>query len=435
MKRGIVFAVVFLALAAFGLFLRRPAAHALPGKTEAHGAATPPPSYASTRAELGKQKKLAEVLADAAPGSWSRRAKAAGIELSYAQLTGDYDAYAEADRSLTEAFRAARVSIDDESLGPNLLKAQLDYELHRLRPALDALDLVEAQGDGALAPEIASLRGAIRFHLGDYEQGIALLRASVAADPSPGHAQRLAIALTKIGGEDEASAILDETEKTTTSARGFAWISWQRGKIALERGRRDEARQKLERALVYFPGYWQVEEQLAELDAEPSEGRVETAIASYRRLVDTTGDPEFMDALAVLVRERDPAEAEALVRRSNAIYEDRLVKLPEASYGHALEHYLEMVPDASRAVEIAEKNVALRPNGEARTRLAQAYFRAGRTAEARVEILRVTESAWVSADSYATAAVVLGDDAMKARALARSPDAMRKIGWLVNSRS
>ncbi|HEY8072472.1 MAG TPA: tetratricopeptide repeat protein [Labilithrix sp.] len=428
MKRGVVFAVVFLVMAFGGLALR--GSHAVPKIAAAHessGPPAPPPSYETTKTELAKQKKLAEVLADAAPGSWSRRAKAAGIELSYAQLTGDYDTYAQADDSLKKAFAAARVSIDDESLGPNLLKAQMDYELHRNGAALDALRFVD---DPALDPEVTSLRGAIRFQLGDYEEGIALLRQSVAMDPSPGHAQRLAIALAKVGGEDEARAIFDETEKKASSPRGLAWLAWQRGKIALERGRRDEARRQMGRALVYFPGFWQVEEQLAELDAE--EGRTDAAIASYRALVAKTGDPEFMDALAELV----PAEREALEARSNAIYADRLVKLPEASYGHALEHFLKMVPDAARAVEIAEKNVALRPNGEARTRLAQAYLRVGRLEDARAAILGATESAWVSAESYATAVVILralgddGADAMQKRALARNPHAMDEIAWL-----
>ena len=48
--------------------------------------------------------------------------------------------------------------------------------------------------------------------------------------------------------------------------------------------------------------------------------------------------------------------------------------------------------DAKRAVELAQKNVELRPTGEARTRLAQAYLRAGRISEARAEIAKVLAS-------------------------------------------
>jgi hypothetical protein len=202
----------------------------------------------------------------------------------------------------------------------------------------------------------------------------------------------------------------------------------------LARGRRTEGRRRLELARTLFPGFWQTEEHLAELDGE--EGRDEVAIVSYRSLVARTSDPEFMEALARLVAERDPGEARALLERSNAIYEERLAMLPEASYGHALEHFLRMVPDPRRAVEIAEKNCALRPNGEAKTRLAQAYLRAGRVADAKDVILEVTSSAWISSESYATAARVLrrlGDadaQAMETRALALNPHAMDEINWL-----
>jgi Flp pilus assembly protein TadD len=155
------------------------------------------------------------------------------------------------------------------------------------------------------------------------------------------------------------------------------------------------------------------------------------AIAAYRALVAQTNDPEFMDALAALTGDRSLSE------RSNAIYEERLVKLPEASYGHALEHFLEFSVDAKRAVEVAQKNVALRPNGEARTRLAQAFVRAGRITEARAEIAKVLASQWVSAESIATAAIaarLAHDEAtatkLETEAKAINPHALEELDWL-----
>jgi tetratricopeptide (TPR) repeat protein len=395
-------------------------------------------SYDAAVVEASKRKQLAEVMADAAPGSWSRHAAAASAELGYAELTGDHAAYEAADRSLAEAFRVARASIDDDAVGPLLLKAQLSYELHRMQPALDSLGPVEKQAeffhDDKLLAEIASLRGAVTFAMGRYDEGLALLRRSIELDPAPGHWQRLALALASLGRDEEAERIFAETERTATAPRAHAWLELQRGKMAMARGRRTEARRHLERSLQLFPGFWQTEEHLAELDAD--EGHHERAIAAYRGLVAKTRDPEFMDALAELVAERDPAESESLRARSNALYEERLARLPEASYGHALEHFLRLAPDASRAVELAEKNLALRPNGEARTRLAQAYLRAGRIAEARDQAAAVLATPWVSAESFATAAVALrlagdrGADALEARARALNPHAMEEIGWL-----
>ncbi len=442
MKR-VALAIVFGALALGGLALRAPAKPmtskaAVAAQAAAVEAAPKMRGFDEALADVTKKRKLVRTLADAEPGAWSRRAAVAGVEMSHAQLTGDYDSYVAADVALEEAFAIARKSIDDENVGPLLLKAQLDYELHRLKPALAALEAPQKQAeyfhDDALLAEITSLRGAITFQLGDYDRGIGLLRKSVELKATPAHKQRLAIALMNVGGEEEANAIFDETAKATGAPRSLAWIELMRGKMALARGERVKGRKHLENAQKLFPGFWQTEEHLAELDAH--EGHTDRAIAAYTKLVAKTNDPEFMDALAALIADRDPAEAERLRTRSNAIYEERLVKLPEATYGHALEHFLEFSDDADRAVEIAKRNVALRPNGEARTRLAQAYIRAGRLTEARAEIAKVTNSKWSSAESYATAAIVLrllGDASapkLEEKARAKNGQVMDELDWL-----
>src|SRR5205823_2172821 len=110
----------------------------------------------------------------------------------------------------------------------------------------------------------ASLRGAIRFALGDYHDGVAELRRSLALDPAPAHAQRLALALSQIGQDDEALGLLGETEKVARGPQSLAWIEEQRAKIDLGHGRRHEARAHFDRALALFPGAWRVEAALAE---------------------------------------------------------------------------------------------------------------------------------------------------------------------------
>lgn len=446
MKKALFSGAVLVAIASSVMSLRPEPAKptALPAKAAAVPATVT--TYETAKSDIAKKRKQAELMADAEPGAWSRRAGVAAVTMGYAQLTGDYDAYVDADQALTKAFGIARATIDDENVGPLLLKAQLDYELHRLEPALAALAPVEKQAtyfhDQQQLAEITSLRGAITFQQGKYDEGIALLEKSITLAPTPAHEQRLAIALAKIGQADEADRILAKTAAKTDAPRSLAWIELQRGKLALEHGRREAGRRHLENALTLFPGWWQPAEHLAELDVE--EGHTDRAIAAYRGLVAQTHDPEFMDALAALVADRDPEEAKRLSARSNAIYEERLVKLPEASYGHALEHFLEFPhpdhrgsADAKRAVEVAQKNVALRPNGEARTRLAQAFVRAGRIAEARAEISKVLESKWVSAESIATAAIaarLAHDDAtakkLEEKAKAINPSALDELGWL-----
>lgn len=451
---GVAAAALAVTLGLGGLVVRRATmtrpvtpTHSAPASTSGDDGArapsqdAPPATYDAAVVQLTEARKTTEVLADTARGSWSRRAKAASVQMGYAQLTGDYDAYAAADRSLAEAFQVARRSIDDGAVGPLLLKAQLSYELHRMSEALASLDVPEQQAtyfhDKKLLSEITSLRGAVTFAMGRYDEGLGMLREAALSDPTPGHKQRLAIALAKIGEDDEATRLFDETEGGTQASarapRSRAWLELQRALMDLERGRRVEARRRLESACAMFPGAWQTEEHLAELDAE--EGRTTEAIAAYRSLVARTSDPEFMDALARLLPPGD--ESTALRGRANALYERRLALLPEATYGHALEHFLKMVEDPTRALTLAKKNVELRPDGEARTRLAQALVRSGRIAEARAEMRAVLATRWARAESWATAAVVFrlaGDERAAAdaetKAKARNPRAMEEIAWL-----
>lgn len=404
----------------------------------------PPTSYATStfdgaRAELLARTANAEWLAESSPESFNRHAEAAGYRLDYGQLTGDYEGYFAAERHLAEAFAAVerRGVPVSTGTGPFLLKAQIDYTLHRFERTLADLDAPErdakATHDPVLLAEVKALRGSATFARGDYEGGLALLRDAERLDSNPSHSLRLALALAKVGEEAEAIGRLERAPATT--ARGRAWNELQRALIDLKHGRREAAREKLVSASASFPGFWLVEEHVAELDAD--EGRTETARAAYARLVERTGDPEFMDALARLIECDSPDEAKKLVARSTAIYANRLARLPEASYGHALEHTLRMDPDPSHGVSIAEKNRDVRPDGEARTRLTQAYFRAGRLGDARREIAAVLATRWVSGETYATAAIVFAASrepaaaaTMSARAKAQDPFAEESLAWL-----
>jgi thioredoxin-like negative regulator of GroEL len=88
------------------------------------------------------------------------------------------------------------------------------------------------------------------------------------------------------------------------------------------------------------------------------------------------------------------------------MFRAQLRDLPETVYGHALDHFLEVEPDADTAVALAERNRDLRPNGEARTQLARAYLKAGRLAEAAAELDAVAGTAWCSAQTERVAAEV-----------------------------
>ena len=77
--------------------------------------------------------------------------------------------------------------------------------------------------------------------------------------------------------------------------------------------------------------------------------------------------------------------------------------MPEAAYGHALDHYLNF-GDPAVALDIAKRNYALRPNGEAASGLAWALLANHRPADALAAIKPILASGWVSAESHIVAA-------------------------------
>ena len=70
-----------------------------------------------------------------------------------------------------------------------------------------------------------------------------------------------------------------EHDLTAKEMQAFAWLERERGALALSHGRMSDALAHLNRAAASFPGYWQTDEQLANLLA--AEGHFEDAAASY----------------------------------------------------------------------------------------------------------------------------------------------------------
>lgn len=377
--------------------------------------------------------RRAERLVRAAPQSWIRKGELAGAHLQHARLTGDYDRFADAEQAVEQAFE-----LTGGRMGPHLVRAELNYALHRFDRVARDLEMPERvarhQGDGATLAAIASLRAALAMQSGRYAEAEALSLESVARKRGYANLSRLADYHWKTGAFDEAERGFSEALALlpADAHEAKAWVHLQLGLMDLERGAYRDALAHYEEGRRAFPGWWLVDEHIAEIHA--IEGRTGRAAAQYRDLVDRTGEPELMDALAELT-ERD--ESSSWQRRSRAAYEARLARFPEASYGHALGHFLEHGDAPARALELAEANAKLRPNGQAQTLLAQALLAAGRENEARDVVERVLATEWVSAETHATAAIIFASSGLphEAReqrnlALAINPDALNELSWL-----
>jgi tetratricopeptide (TPR) repeat protein len=234
------------------------------------------------------------------------------------------------------------------------------------------------------------------------------------------------------GAPGEAAALLEAAEKRyhggTASTR--AWLRLQRALVALDQGRLDEALALLRLAADALPGWWLVDEHVAEIGWLQGDGA--GARALLERLIAQHGQPEHMDALAQLLRDGgQPDAALPWIARAQAIHQQRLQAFPEAGIGHAVEHFLQFGPP-EQALALARRNAELRPYGDAQITLAAALFRAGRAREAARWIRHVQASEWntprlhvVAAQVHAALGAQALADAHEARALAMNRYAKR----------
>lgn len=377
-------------------------------------------SYASELDRTDRAIQQLTAVAAERPGDWLIRERLAAAYLGRARLSGDYDDYAAADAALDEAF-----AIAPAGGGPHLLRARVDLTLHRFA---DVDRSLTAATGGAIVPAsrqraTRDLRGELAFHVGDYAAAREHFAVSVDTERAPAALFRLALYHWRTGDYDGAEVLFREAELRHHSASpgDRAWYHLQLGLMDLDRGRYADALDHYRDGAGLVSGWWLLEEHMAE--ALAALGRESEAVELYDKVVAETGSPELMDALASLTGDADLAD------RARRGFEDRLARFPEASYGHAFDHFL--ATDPVRALDLALANLTLRPGAPARIALAQAHLRLGRPGPAEAALTPALKTPWRSAELFATAAIIyrrLGnhDDAadFESIAVGINPDAM-----------
>lgn len=310
-----------------------------------------------------------------------------------ARLTGNYDDYAKA-----EALLASLSTGPQPPPSQCLARARLHYTLHRLKQASAALDTCSTTVE---ATEIAALRGDIAMYSGRYREAEDTYRALVNQSGLSQHYVRLALLKKWMGAPGEAAALLEAAEKRYYGVSPItpAWLKLQRGLVALDRGNLDEALAMYRLASDAINGWWLLDEHIAELLALG--GKTQEAKQLYESVVARTGAPEFMDALAQIERQNGNIDAALKLKlKARAIYEQRLKSFPEASAGHALDHFLQDQADSSEALLLAQKNFATRPYGESAIALAKAWMLAGKPERAAPLIDAELSKGWDTAEAY-----------------------------------
>ncbi len=384
-------------------------------------------TYDEQLAQINRTLDFALARARTSASDWHAQSGLATLYLGRARLTGSFDDYATAGRLFDRAFALAPAGH-----GPWLDRAVWNFSVHRLN-AMDAdLRAVEhyaVPDDGATAT-VLGLRGDQAFYAGHYHQALALYEASHRRLLMMSTSFRLAYYWGRMGDPDKARRYLDEAESTIIGPQQQqrSFLELYRGILALDYGRWDEAESHFRQADAIFPGSWIVEEHLAMVLA--LKGQPDRAMAIYQAIAARTSLPEAADAVAGLYRATgDLPNAKAWAARADSLWRGRIALLPEAAYGHALDHLLAFGSPAE-TLALAQKNYRARPYADAATQLAWAYMANHRPADALEALKPVLSSGWVSAEPH-----VVASEAWALLAEGSRADAERKAALAINPRS
>ncbi len=386
--------------------------------TAAHRGGEEAKSYPALVAKLDRGVANARAALNTAhPTNWLVREHLAAALLERAQLTGRVEDYREAQTVLDDALRMA-----PRGSGPVLLAARFNVSIHRLDEAEGHLATIAGQAIVTRETKVGAhlIAAQIAFARGEYAEARAGLEQIAAASPALVQTE-LAIYHAATGATAEAESLYGQALAAAkpTDPRLRAWIRLQLGILAMQTGRYERALDTLREADAELPGWWLIEEHIAEVYTLL--GRDKDAVPLYEKVVRDTELPQYLDALAAVYERLDRhEEARELVARAGAAWDRQLAVLPESAMGHGLTHFLEHgTPE--KALALAQQNYDVRPGGEAQIGLARAYLKAGQPSAA-VELLeRTLKTPYRSADLHdvarqAYAAVGRADAAAAQRA-------------------
>ena len=317
------------------------------------------------------------------PEDWLTRMHLGSLVLERAGLTNQMEDFERVQSILDESF-----AIAPRGSGPLMLAARFNFSIHRLDVAEGYLDQMDRRALQKREEQLAGqvLRAGIALQRGQYDAAREGLTAAASAMPAAAGVE-LALYHAQTGNPGEAQAHLEDALASTSAKdpQRRAWIQLQLGLVARDHGLSEVAFEHLRAADAELPGWWLVQEHLAELHHR--NGDHQEAIAIYEALVLSGDLPQHMDPLASGYQHRgEHDKANELIARSAARWQEHLGRLPEAAMGHGLQHHLQFGPPA-RALELAKANYAVRPGGDAQVSLAKAYLQSGMPTRA-LELVR-----------------------------------------------
>ena len=209
-----------------------------------------------------------------------------------ASLTGDYGDFRTAESAIDRAV--AQSGAWEELFS---LKANLEFKLHRFPQIRDDLKKAGDAIDGLL---VATLKADLAFQDGRYDEARAKYEMLAEKYGTWDCLARLAYYHFVTGDLIRADDLYRAAQEQTTAKQmgSYAWLELQRGYLRFSRGNYREALAHYEQAEKAYPGWWLVEDYVAE--ALGAEGRFVEAETHYRKLIARYPRPEFYHALGDL---------------------------------------------------------------------------------------------------------------------------------------
>lgn len=261
-----------------------------------------------------------------------------------------------------------------------LLKAHAAFKLHRLADVHSALLAVPSVYD---SDEGRLIRSDLDLQHGRYRAAERGYVEVLGRERSWGALARLAYLRGKMGDPAGADGLYQEAEDQLTAKemRAYAWLEVQRGFLDFARGRYSEARLHYRHADAAYPGYWLVDEHVAELLG--AEGKYAAAATIFERIVATVQRPDLEQAIGEL-HELAGRNEPALYwkERALAAYLRSAERGEVHYYHHLVDYYVDVAEDGGEAVKWADKDLQLRENFATQAALAWSLYRAGRLSEA-----------------------------------------------------
>lgn len=285
--------------------------------------------------------------------------KYAFLQVQKAQLTGNFEDFYYANQ-LLQAFPNDRELV--------FLRAKIALSMHDVAQGKSLYTELSTYPNDTRTEDLAI---DIALQQGQYQNAVEILSNRLKRDAQWNDLARYAHLLHKFGDSAAADNLYSKAQERLSAKqiKDYAWIELQRGIIDLENEKYTEALVHFTLANRTYPGYWLIEEHLAETHALLNQPH--TAIDLYEKVIQHSDNPMYFFAMGNLLKKEQPTRAHQLFHTAEEKFQQRYSRYPLAAAGHLMDIWIEEQEtkptneNRARLRQLSEVNLLERPNAEA----------------------------------------------------------------------